>query len=106
MDPDPDDLMPASGTEAAISDKTGTIQQQTDTSSIADVREEVTTSVDRGAAVTSKTQMNREVVEAFYAAKLYLPGIFTHKLFLILQSFLPLLDLGTDCMNAGMDRYL
>ena len=45
--------------------------------------------------------LKREVVIMLYTAKLYLPGLFQRKAFLIVGLMLPFVDFSTDCINAG-----
>ena len=49
----------------------------------------------------STRNLEREVVIMLYTAKLYLPGLFQRKAFLILGLLLPFVDFTTDCINAG-----
>ena len=45
-----------------------------------------------------------DLISAFYKAKVSLPGLFSNKVFLIIQYIFPLLDFATDCVNAGSDN--
>ena len=54
--------------------------------------------------------MRREIVAAFYTAKLFLPKLsqgkilyYAQLLFQYYQFAVPLIDYGTDCTNAGTD---
>ena len=53
-----------------------------------------------------KNTITRELVIAFYTAKLFLPGFFSRQFFLIVALVTPFLDFGTDYYNAGsVTRY-
>ena len=45
--------------------------------------------------------LKREVVIMLYTAKLYLPGLFQRKAFLLVGLLLPFVDFTTDWINAG-----
>lgn len=46
-------------------------------------------------------EVNREVVKALFNARVFLPGFFEGRYFLLAYLFLPLLDYFTDWNNAG-----
>ena len=48
-----------------------------------------------------KWKIKREVVVILYTAKLFLPNILSHPIFIIMQMSLPFIDYGTDYANAG-----
>ena len=50
--------------------------------------------------------LKREVVIMLYTAKLYLPGLFQRKAFLLITMLLPFLDFTTDWINAGNSSQL
>ena len=41
------------------------------------------------------------VTDALFTARLFLPGLFQRNFFLFLNLVLPLVDFGTDAINAG-----
>ena len=47
------------------------------------------------------TLMTREVVIMLYTARIYLPGLFQRKAFLLVSLLLPFVDFTTDWINAG-----
>jgi len=49
--------------------------------------------------------IQRELVVAFYTAKLFLPGFFNNIFFVILGILIPFFDYGTDYYNAGKNYY-
>ena len=51
--------------------------------------------------IRTTRMLNREVVIMLYTAKLYLPGLFERKAFLLITILLPFLDFTTDWINAG-----
>ena len=59
-------------------------------------------SVNSGIKLMSK-KMKRELVIAFYTARLFLPGFFNRTILLIIGLIVPWLDFGTDYYNAGSD---
>ena len=48
-----------------------------------------------------KQRISRETVIALYTARAYLPGFFSRKI-LLLVLILPIVDLTTDWINAGI----
>ena len=60
-----------------------------------------------------QSNLTREIVSAFYTAKLFLPSVAAVKIVFYIQQViqyvqfvLPLVDYGTDCSNAGTDIIL
>ena len=51
--------------------------------------------------IRTTRMLKREVVIVLYTAKLYLPGLFQRKAFLLITMLLPFLDFTTDLINAG-----
>jgi len=50
-----------------------------------------------------KWKIKRELVVILYTAKVFLPNILSHPIFMIIQMALPFTDYGTDYWNAGQD---
>ena len=56
-----------------------------------------------GSNVSTDTtgRIKRNVADALFTARAFLPGLFERKVLLILNIVLPLVDFSTDAINAG-----